>query len=48
VALARELIAQSQLDMETVAGRAGFGSARHMRRVWHKYDAQAPSESRRA
>jgi transcriptional regulator GlxA family with amidase domain len=48
VALARELIAQSQLDMETVAGRAGFGSARHMRRIWHKYDAQAPSESRRA
>jgi transcriptional regulator GlxA family with amidase domain len=48
VALARELIAQSSLDMETVAERAGFGSARHMRRIWRKYDAAAPSDGRRA
>jgi transcriptional regulator GlxA family with amidase domain len=46
VAVARELIAQSSLDMEAVAARAGFGSARHLRRVWHKYEAQAPSGSR--
>jgi transcriptional regulator GlxA family with amidase domain len=46
VAVARELIAQTTLDMETVAARAGFGSARHMRRVWHKFEAQAPSDSR--
>jgi transcriptional regulator GlxA family with amidase domain len=43
VALARELIAHSTLDMESVAARAGFGSARHMRRVWAKYDAESPS-----
>lgn len=48
VAVARELIAQSSLSMENVAERAGFGSARHMRRVWRKYDTLAPSESRRA
>nr|WP_281376272.1 helix-turn-helix domain-containing protein [Burkholderia guangdongensis] len=48
VAMARELIAQSSLDMEAVAERAGFGSARHMRRIWRKYDAAAPSDSRRA
>lgn len=48
VAVARELIAQSSLDMESVAERAGFGSARHMRRIWRKYDAAAPSEGRRA
>ncbi|MDP9156792.1 MAG: helix-turn-helix domain-containing protein [Pseudomonadota bacterium] len=48
VALARELIAQSSLDMEAVAERAGFGSARHMRRIWRKYDEATPSNSRRA
>ena len=46
VAVARELIAQSGLDMEMVAERAGFGSARHMRRVWHKFEAESPSSSR--
>lgn len=48
VALARELLSQSTLDMETVAARAGFGSARHLRRVWSKFEAAAPSESRGA
>jgi transcriptional regulator GlxA family with amidase domain len=48
VAIARELIAQSTLDMESVAERSGFGSARHMRRIWRKYDAAAPSSGRRA
>jgi transcriptional regulator GlxA family with amidase domain len=46
VAVARELLAQSSLDMEAVAERAGFGSARHLRRVWRKFDASAPSASR--
>lgn len=46
VAVARELLAQSTLDMETVAERAGFGSARHLRRIWGKYEAAPPSESR--
>lgn len=47
VAIARELIGQSSLDMETVAERAGFGSARHMRRIWQKFDTAAPSDARR-
>ena len=46
VALARELLSQSTLDMEAVAARAGFGSARHLRRVWNKFEAGAPSQSR--
>ena len=45
-ALARELIGQTRLDMERVAERAGFASARQFRRVWRKlYDA-APRASR--
>lgn len=47
VAMARELLGQSSLDMETVAGRAGFGSARHLRRVWRKYYTTPPSDDRR-
>lgn len=46
VTVARELLAQSSLDMETIAERAGFGSARHMRRVWGKYEVAPPSECR--
>jgi transcriptional regulator GlxA family with amidase domain len=46
VGLARELLAQSTLDMESVAQRAGFGSARHLRRVWGKFEAAPPSQSR--
>lgn len=46
VSLARELLAQSALDMEAVAQRAGFGSARHLRRVWGKYETTPPSHSR--
>jgi transcriptional regulator GlxA family with amidase domain len=48
VAVARELIAQSSLDMEAVAERAGFGSARHMRRIWKMFDEAAPSSGRKA
>lgn len=46
VALARELLAQSALGMEEVAERAGFGSARHLRRVWGKFESAPPSHSR--
>jgi transcriptional regulator GlxA family with amidase domain len=46
VSVARELLAESTLDMEAIAERAGFGSARHLRRIWGKYEAAPPSESR--
>jgi len=46
VALAREMITQSALDMETVAAQSGFSSARHLRRIWSKYHTGAPSEHR--
>lgn len=48
VALARDMITQSMLDMESVARQAGFGSARHLRRIWAKYHTTPPSEQRRA
>jgi transcriptional regulator GlxA family with amidase domain len=46
IALARDLIAQTDLGLEQVADRAGFGSARHMRRVWRRFHAEAPSRLR--
>lgn len=46
VALARELITQTSLDMEQVAERAGFGSTRQLRRSWSRLYAYAPSEAR--
>lgn len=46
VSVARELLAQSTLDMETIAERSGFGSARHLRRIWGKYETAPPSDSR--
>ena len=46
VALARELITQTSLDMEQVAERAGFGSTRQMRRAWGRLYDFAPSEAR--
>jgi transcriptional regulator GlxA family with amidase domain len=46
VALAHELLAQTQLDIERVAERAGFGSARQLRRAWRKWYAAPPRESR--
>ena len=48
VALARELVGHTDLGMEQVAERAGFGSARHMRRVWRQFHPTAPSELRGA
>ena len=46
VALARELITQTGLDMEQVAERAGFGSTRQLRRAWGRLNETAPSEAR--
>ena len=46
IALARDLIAQTDLALEQVADRAGFGSARHMRRVWRQFHDAAPSNLR--
>lgn len=47
IALARDLLRQSQMDMESVAERAGFSSTRHLRRVWAEYNATPPSHYRR-
>ncbi|MDQ0702857.1 transcriptional regulator GlxA family with amidase domain [Pseudomonas sp. W3I7] len=46
ITVARELLRASSLDMETVAERAGFGSARHLRRIWNKYEVGTPSSGR--
>jgi transcriptional regulator GlxA family with amidase domain len=46
VALARELLLRSQWDLEHVAQRSGFGSARHLRRIWHKFDPLPPARWR--
>ncbi|HZP65063.1 MAG TPA: helix-turn-helix domain-containing protein [Rudaea sp.] len=48
IALARELVEQSRLDMETVAERAGFASARQFRRAWSRLYGAPPRESRRS
>lgn len=47
LAVAREFIRETQLDMEHVAERAGFGSARQLRRAWRRIHAAPPSELRR-
>ncbi len=47
IALAREMLGNSQLDLERIAERTGFGSSRHLRRVWQKFDALPPSRARR-
>jgi transcriptional regulator GlxA family with amidase domain len=46
VALAHELLAQTQLDVERVAERAGFSSSRQLRRAWRKWYAAPPREAR--
>ncbi len=46
VALARELLTGSQLDIEAVAGRAGFASARQLRRAWSRLHDSPPSRAR--
>lgn len=46
VALAHELISQSQLDMEVVAERVGFGSTRQLRRAWARIYPTTPRQAR--
>ncbi|PDT34185.1 AraC family transcriptional regulator [Rhizobium sp. M10] len=46
VALAREMLAGSRLDMEAVAMRSGFGSARQLRRAWNRLHESPPSAAR--
>jgi transcriptional regulator GlxA family with amidase domain len=46
VALARELVLQSELDMENVAERSGFSSTRQLRRAWQRVYIGSPSEAR--
>ncbi|MQP65607.1 helix-turn-helix domain-containing protein [Niveispirillum sp. SYP-B3756] len=46
VALARQLLENSRLDMETVAERAGFASARQLRRAWGRLHGTPPSAAR--
>ncbi|MFC5475333.1 GlxA family transcriptional regulator [Paraherbaspirillum soli] len=48
VALARELLTQSTLNMEHVAEQAGFHSTRQLRRVWKKFEELSPSQQRMA
>lgn len=46
VALARQLLSQTDMDMELVAEKAGFGSTRQMRRAWSRVYDGVPSEAR--
>ncbi len=46
VALARQLLENSRLDMETVAERAGFASTRQLRRAWGRLHGTPPSAAR--
>jgi transcriptional regulator GlxA family with amidase domain len=46
VALARELVANSELGMERVAEKTGFSSAHQLRRVWRRWEATPPTVHR--
>lgn len=46
IALARELLAGSRLDIEAIAERAGFASSRQFRRAWNRFHPAPPSRSR--
>ncbi|MGQ0568440.1 MAG: GlxA family transcriptional regulator [Armatimonadota bacterium] len=46
VALARELVTNSELAMERVAERTGFSSAHQLRRVWRRWEATSPTAHR--
>lgn len=46
VALARELLTQTQLDMERIAEKSGFNSSRQLRRIWKKFETSPPTEYR--
>jgi len=46
VTLACELLCQTQYDMEGVAERSGFGSARQLRRAWRRFYPGSPRQAR--
>lgn len=46
VALARELLSHTRLDMERVAERSGFASARQLRRAWRRSCTTPPHAAR--
>jgi transcriptional regulator GlxA family with amidase domain len=46
VALARELLSHTQYDVENVAERSGFGSARQLRRAWRRFYPGSPRGAR--
>lgn len=46
VALAREMVMNSDLALERVAERSGFSSAHHLRRVWRRWERVPPAEYR--
>jgi len=48
VALAQDLIVHTDFGLEHVAGKAGFSSTRHMRRIWRQFHTRSPSEYRAA
>uniref|UniRef100_UPI00214797F8 GlxA family transcriptional regulator n=1 Tax=Tahibacter caeni TaxID=1453545 RepID=UPI00214797F8 len=47
VSLARELLQTTRLDMERIAERSGFASARQLRRAWARSYAAPPQHARR-
>jgi transcriptional regulator GlxA family with amidase domain len=46
VALARELLSHTRLDMERIAERAGFASTRQLRRAWRQFYPTPPKHAR--
>lgn len=46
VALAKELLSQTRLDMECVAEQVGFASSRQLRRAWGRIYATPPRRAR--
>jgi transcriptional regulator GlxA family with amidase domain len=46
VALARELVTNSELGMERVAEKTGFSSAHQLRRVWRRWETVPPTGHR--
>ena len=46
IGLARDLLVQSELDIERVAEKVGFNSTRQLRRIWKKFETTPPSRYR--
>jgi transcriptional regulator GlxA family with amidase domain len=46
VALAKDLLSQTRLDMEGVAERVGFASSRQLRRAWRRAYTTTPRQAR--